>query len=42
MDKVGVECVLRLAEDYQGKGEDTRVALNRDLVEFFLKHFPKE
>ena len=42
MDKVGVECVLRLAEDYQGKGESPPVARNREMVQFFLKHFPKE
>jgi acetyl esterase/lipase len=42
MDKAGVECVLRLAEDYEGKGESAPVARNREMVRFFLKHFPKE
>jgi hypothetical protein len=42
MDKVGVKCVLRLAEDYQGRGKDPRVAMNRDLVQFFVEHFPKD
>jgi hypothetical protein len=42
MDKVGVECVLRLAEDYQDKGEDVPRARNREMVQFFQKHFPRE
>jgi hypothetical protein len=42
MDKVGVECVLRLAEDYQDQGGDAARARNREMVQFFLKHFPRE
>jgi acetyl esterase len=39
MDKVGVECVLRHREDYEGK--DAATLMNQDQVQFFLKHFPK-
>ena len=39
MDKVGVECVLRLREDYQDKDRPAR--MNHDLVQFFVKHFPE-
>ena len=38
MDKVGVECVLRLREDYADSNRPAQ--MNRDLVQFFLKHFP--
>jgi hypothetical protein len=41
MDKMGVECVLHLAEDYQGRGVDPRVAMNREMIRFFQKHFPQ-
>jgi hypothetical protein len=39
MDKMGVECVLRLREDYPGASPG--VPMNHDMVEFFLKHFPR-
>jgi hypothetical protein len=42
MDKVGVECVLRLGEDYRDKGKDAPVQVHRDMVQFFLEHFPKD
>jgi acetyl esterase/lipase len=37
MDKIGVECVLRLREDYK----NPPLEMNREMVEFFLRHFPK-
>ena len=40
MKKVGVECVLRLHEDY--KENNAAVLMNQEMVRFFLKHFPKE
>jgi len=43
MDKLGVECVLHLSEDYpaSNSGNPVGVRMNQDLVAFFLKHFPK-
>jgi len=38
MDKVGVECLLRLREDYEDQDRPAR--MNRDLVQFFVDHFP--
>jgi hypothetical protein len=35
MDKLGVECVLRLRPDYQ----DPPVEMNREMVAFFQRHF---
>lgn len=35
MDKAGVECVVKLREDYQGGGRDSAV---QDYVKFFEKH----
>jgi acetyl esterase/lipase len=35
MDKAGVECVLRLREDYK----NAPVEMNREMVGFFLRHF---
>ena len=37
MDKLGVECELHLRGDYQ----NPPVEMNRAMVAFFLKHFPK-
>jgi acetyl esterase/lipase len=37
MEKAGVECVLRLRTDYQ----NPPVEMNREMVEFFLRRFPK-
>jgi len=37
MDKAGVECVLRLKEDYK----NPPVEMNREMLAFFLRHFPK-
>lgn len=39
MDKVGVECILKLAEDYPPPGGAAK--LNEDMVKFFVQHFPK-
>ncbi len=40
MDKLGIDCVLRHAGDYAGPDRGT--AMNRDMVEFILKHLPRE
>jgi acetyl esterase/lipase len=40
MEKAGVECVLHLREEYAD--QNPAAAMNRDLVQFFVKHFPKE
>jgi hypothetical protein len=37
MDKIGVECLLGLSEDHQ----NPPVEMNREMVAFFLRHFPK-
>jgi acetyl esterase len=37
MEPLGIECVLRHRDDYKDKGMATE--LNREMVEFFLKHF---
>ncbi len=39
MDKLGVECVLRLADDYPPDNPGAKA--NQEMVEFFVKHFPK-
>jgi acetyl esterase len=39
LDKAGVECVLRLRTDYSGG--NASVAVNEEMVRFFLEHFPK-
>ena len=39
MDKVGVECVMRVKDDYPGK--DAGALWNQEMVQFFVKHFPK-
>lgn len=39
MDKMGVECVLRLRKEYPGASPG--VQMNQEMVEFFLKHFPQ-
>jgi acetyl esterase/lipase len=38
MDKLGIECIFRVKEDYDGKPTGQR---QLDFVDFFLKHFPK-
>jgi acetyl esterase/lipase len=38
MDKLGVECIVRVKDDYDGKPAGQP---QRDMVEFFSKHFPK-
>jgi acetyl esterase len=38
MDALGVECVMHLKDDY---GDNAPVAWHRDMVQFFVKHFPK-
>lgn len=40
MDQAGVECILRLAEDYPSPGGSAK--LNEDMVQFFLRHFPQK
>jgi hypothetical protein len=42
MDKAGVECVVHFREDYADAGPDAPAQMNRDMVRFFLKHFPQE
>jgi Esterase/lipase len=37
MDKLGIECVVKTKDDYQGKPPGQP---QRDIVDFFLKHFP--
>jgi acetyl esterase len=39
MDKLGIECTVRVKEDYDGKPAGQS---QRDIVDFFLKHFPKQ
>lgn len=39
MDKLGVECVMRVPQDYPGK--DPGPIWNQEMVQFFLQHFPK-
>jgi acetyl esterase len=39
MDKVGVECILHLADDYSGPGGSAK--REEDMVQFFLRHFPQ-
>jgi len=39
MDKLGIECIVRLREKYP---EDFRQPVARDMVEFFLKQFRKK
>ena len=38
MDQVGVECVLRLREDYKS---NPPAEMNREMVSFFRRHFPR-
>jgi hypothetical protein len=40
MDKLGIECVLKTKEDYEGKSLSKQSV--RDSVEFFLRHFPHQ
>ena len=37
MDKLGIECAVKTKDDYQGKPPGQP---QRDIVDFFLKHFP--
>ena len=37
MDKLGIECVVKTKDDYQGKPPGQP---QRDIVDFFLRHFP--
>ena len=39
MDKIRVECVLRLRQDY--KSENPGPEMNREMVKFFQAHFPR-
>jgi hypothetical protein len=39
MDKIGVECVMRLKDDYGG---NPGPLWHREMVQFFVKHFPKQ
>jgi acetyl esterase/lipase len=38
LDPLGIECVLRHRDDYKGNPNEQ---MNREMVEFFLKHFQK-
>jgi hypothetical protein len=38
LDPLGIECVLRHADDYKGKG-NLQDLLHAEMVEFFKKHF---
>ena len=38
MDKLGIECQMHLVNEYEGKPPG---AYNRDMVDFFRKHFPR-
>ena len=37
MDKLGIECTVKVKEDYEGK----QAQQQQDVMAFFLKHFPK-
>ena len=39
MDKTGVECVMRVKDDYPGNNPGP--AWNQEMVQFFVRHFPK-
>ncbi len=39
MDKLGVECVMRVKADYPGNNPGPQ--WNQEMVQFFVKHFPK-
>jgi len=39
MDKLGIECTVRVKDDYAGKPPGQQ---QRDVVEFFRRHFPKD
>jgi len=37
MDKLGIECTVKVKEDYEGR----QAQQQKDIVAFFLKHFPR-
>jgi hypothetical protein len=37
MDKLGIECIVRIKDDYEGKPPGQP---QREMVDFFLRHFP--
>jgi hypothetical protein len=39
MDQLGIECIVKRKEDYDDKPAGQT---NRDMIEFFLEHFPKQ
>jgi hypothetical protein len=39
MDKLGIECVMRVKDDYPGGNPGPK--WNEEMVQFFLRHFPK-
>lgn len=39
MDALGLECVVRLRADYAGDMEATELAMNEEMVQFFLRYF---
>jgi acetyl esterase/lipase len=40
MDKLGIECIVRLREDYKVKTQqDALIPMNQEMVQFFQKHF---
>jgi acetyl esterase/lipase len=38
MDKLGIECTVKVKDDYEGKPPGQQ---QRDIVDFFIRHFPK-
>ena len=42
MDKLGIECVLRNVDDYPGEPNQRPAKYHRDMIDFFLKHFPHD
>jgi len=42
MDKLGVECVLRSVDDYPGNPNERSAKHHREMIDFFLKHFPRD
>jgi hypothetical protein len=41
MDKLGIECIFRTVDDYPGNAGERPQKYNQDMIDFFLKHFPK-
>lgn len=41
MDKLGVECVIRLRADYKDPDKPVQLQMNEELTQFFVMHFPE-